>query len=94
MSNAKAKSNKTQSFMTQRGKVHTRNAQPKHAYMYTRHNNHKHDRQHIAPKNTAHCHCQCMSHTMTQNNIKKHTPQQYKSTYTRKSYHPRRNKFA
>ena len=59
--------------MTQRGKAHTRKAQPKHAYMYTRHNNHKHARQHIAPKNIAHCHCSCvsysMSHSMTQKSL-------------------------
>ena len=47
--------------MTQKGKVHARNAQPKHAYMYTRHNDYKNARQHIAPKNTAHFHCNCMS---------------------------------
>ena len=63
VSNTKVKSNKTQSFITQRGKAHTRKAQPKHAYMYTRHNNHKHARQHIAPKNTAHCHYNCMTYS-------------------------------
>ena len=50
MSNTKAKSNKTQTLRTQRGMVHARNAQPKHAYMYTRHNNHKHVTQHNAHK--------------------------------------------
>ena len=100
MSNTKVKSNKTQSFMTQRGKDHTKNAQPKYAYMYTRHNNHKHARQHIAPKNTAHCHCNCMSHfrthSMTQKSYRKHTPPQNTMhvSYTRKAYHPRVNKFA
>ena len=72
MSNTKGKSNKTQSFMTQRGKAHTRKAQPKHTYMYTRHNNHKHARQHIAPKNTTHYHYDCMSHSMTQKSYRKH----------------------
>ena len=72
MSNTKVKSNKTQSFMTQRGKDYTRKAKPKHAYMYTRHNNHKHARQHIAPKNTAHCHCNCMSQSITQKSYRKH----------------------
>ena len=66
VSNTNVKSNKTQSLMTQRGKDHTRKAQPKYAHMYTRHNNHKHARQHIVPKNTARCHCNCMSHSMTQ----------------------------
>ena len=72
MSNTKVKSNKTQSFMTHRGKINARNAQPKHAYMYTRHNNHKHARQHIAPKNTVHCHCNCMAHSITQKSYRKH----------------------
>ena len=82
--------------MTQREKAHTRKAQPKHAYMYTRHNNHKHARQHIAPKNTAHCHCNCMTHSITQKNYRKHhIPQNTRYvSYTRKTYHPRRNKFA
>ena len=53
MSNTKVKSNKTQSFMTQRGKAHTRKTQPKHANMYTRHNNHKHARQYNAHKHIA-----------------------------------------
>ena len=42
VSNTKVKSNKTQPFVTQRGRTHTRKPQPKHAYMYTRHNNRKH----------------------------------------------------
>ena len=96
VSNTKVKSNKTQSFMIQRGKIHARNAQPKHAYIYTRHNNHKHARQHIAPKNTVHCHCNCMSHSITQKSYKKHPlPQNTRHVpYTRKAYHPRVNKFA
>ena len=63
--------------------------------MYTRHNHHKHVRQHIAPKNTAHCHCQCMSHTMTQKSYKMHPPSQHTRhvSHTRRAYHPRRNKF-
>ena len=79
MSNTKAKSNKTQTLKTQRGKVHARNAQPKHAYMYTRQNNYNHARQHIAHKHIAqtyqdsHCHCQCMSHTMTQKSYRNHS---------------------
>ena len=95
MSNTKAKSNKTQSLWTQRGKVHARNSQPKHACMYTRHNNYKHARQHIAPKNIAHCHCNCMSHSMTQKSYRKNlTPQNTRHvSYTRKAYHPRVNKF-
>ena len=78
--------------MTQRGKVHARNAQPKHAYIYTRHNDHKHARQHIAPKNTAHFYYNYMSrksyrkHPLPQNT--RHVP------YTRKAYHPRVNKFS
>ena len=48
---SKAKSNKTQPSRTQRGKVHVRNAQPKHAYMYTRHNDKRHVRQPIANRN-------------------------------------------
>ena len=82
--------------MTQRGKNHSRNAQPKHAYMYTRHNHHKHVRQHIAPKNTAHCHCNCMSHSITQKNYRKHPLLQNTRhvPYIRKAYHSRVNKFA
>ena len=96
MSNTKVKSNKTQSFMTQREKAYTRKAQPKHAYIYTRHNNHKHARQHIAPKNTAHYHYNCISHFMTQKSYRKHLlPQNTRhDSYTRKTYHPRVNKFA
>ena len=96
MSNTKAKSNKTQSFMTYREKVHTRNVQPKNAYMYTRHNNHKHARQHIAPKNVAHCHCNCISHSMTQKSYRNHSSPQHTRhvSHTRNSYSTRRNKFA
>ena len=72
MSNTKVKSNKTQSFITQRGKAHTKKAQPKHAYIYTRHNNHKHARQHIAPKNTAYFNYNCMSHSITQKSYRKY----------------------
>ena len=63
--------------------------------MYTRHNNHKHVRQHIAPKNIAHCHCNCMSHSITQKSYRKHPPPQHirHVPYTRKAYHPRINKF-
>ena len=87
--------------MTQRGKAQTRALQPRHAYMYTRHNHNRHTTQHNAHKHIAqtyqniHCHYHCMSHTMTHNNAKKHTPQQYQRHvfYTRKLYHHRRNKF-
>ena len=64
--------------------------------MYTRHNNHKHARQHIAPKNTAHYHCNCMAHFMTQKSYRKlTTPQNTRHVlHPRKAYHPRINKFA
>ena len=96
MSNTKEKSNKTQSLMTQRGKAHTGKEQPKHACMYTRHNNYKHARQHIAPKNTAHFYYNCMSHSITKKSYRKHPlPQNTRHvSYTRKAYHPRVNKFA
>ena len=89
---SKAKSNKTQPSRTQRGKVHARNAQLKHAHMYTRHNHHKHVRQQFIPKNTAHFHCNCMSHTMTQKSYRMHPPPQHirHVSHTRKAYHPRR----
>ena len=96
MSNTKAKSNKTQPFMTQRGKDHTRNAQPKHAYMYTRHNHHKHVRQQFAYRNSAHYHCNCMSHSTPQKGYRNHPPQQHKRhvPHPRKASHPRINKLA
>ena len=77
--------------MTHRGKVYATNAQPKHAYIYNRHNNHKHARQHIAPKNTAHYHWNYMS----QKGYRKYPlPQNTRHvSYTRKAYHPRVNKF-
>ena len=53
LSNNKGKSHKTQPPMTQRGKTQTRAPQPKHAYLYTRHNNHKHVAQHNAHKHIA-----------------------------------------
>ena len=80
VSNTKVKSNKTQSFMTQRRKDHTRKTQSKHAYMYTRHNNHKYVAQHNAHNHGAqvyhntHCHYKCMSHSMTQKSYRKHPP--------------------
>ena len=88
--------------MTQRGKAHTRKAQPKHAYMYTRHNHNWHVIQHNAHKHVtqiyqnAHCHCNCMSHSMTQKSYRKHPLAQNTRhvSYTRKAYHPRVNKFA
>lgn len=93
VSNTKVKSNKIQSFMTQKGRTHTRKAQTKYAYMYTRHNNHKYVRQYITPKNTAHCHYKCMTHTMTLKSYRKHhIPQNTRYvSYTRKTYHPRVN---
>ena len=82
---SKVKSNKTQPSRTQTGKVHARNAQPKHAYMYTSDNDHKHVRQPIAHKNSAyrnfaprisaHYHCNCMSHSIPQKDYRKHPPQ-------------------
>ena len=66
--------------MTQRGRTHTRKPQPKHAYMYTKHNNLKHITQHNAHKHVAqtyqntHYHCQCMPHTMTQKSYRNHSP--------------------
>ena len=72
VSNNRGRSHKTQPPLTQRGKAQTRAPQPKHAYMYTRHNYDRYVTQHNAHKHVAqtyqntHCHCQCMSHTMTQ----------------------------
>ena len=102
MSNTKGKSNKTQSFMTQKGRTHTRKPQSKYAYMYTRHNNHKHVDQYNAHKHVAqtyhntHYHCQCMSHTMTQKSYRNHSPPQHTRhiSHTRNSYSLKRNKFA
>ena len=71
MSNNKGRYHKTQPPLTQRGKAQTRASQPKHAYMYTRHNYNRHVTQHNAHKHVTqiyqniHCYCQCMSHTMT-----------------------------
>ena len=53
MSNNKGRSYETQPPMIQRGKVQTRAPQPKHAYMYTRHNYNKHVTQHNAHKHIA-----------------------------------------
>ena len=92
MSNSKVKSKKTHSYMTQKGRTHTRKPQPKYAYMYTRHNNHK-----LAIINhITKYRCNCMSHSMTQKSYKKHpTPQNTRHiSHTRKVYHPRVNKFA
>ena len=63
--------------------------------MYTRHNDHKHARQHITLKNTAHYHCNYMSYSMTQKSYRKHPlPQNTRHiSYTRKAYYPRVNKF-
>ena len=56
------------------------------------HNAHKHVAQ--TYQNT-HCHCQCMSHTMTQKSYRIHPPPQHTRhvSHTRKAFHPRRNKF-
>lgn len=96
VSNAKAKSNKTQPPLTKRGKVHARNAQPKHAYMYTRHSHHKHVKHPIAPKISGHCHCNYLSHSITQKSYRKHPLSQNRMHVSnhRKAYHPRTNKFA
>ena len=53
VSNNKGKSHKTQPPLTQIGKAQTRAPQYKHAYMYTRHNNHKHVAQHNPHKHIA-----------------------------------------
>ena len=88
--------------MTQRGKAQTRAPQPKHAYMYTRHNNHKHVAQYNAHKHVAqtyqniYCHYKCMSHTITQNNFRRHTQPQHQRhvSHTRNLYSLKINKFA
>ena len=66
-----------------------------HAYDYCAQCIYKHVRQHIAPKNTAHCHYNCMTHSMTQKSYRKHPlPQNTRHvSYTRKAYHSRVNKF-
>lgn len=75
--------------------MHAKNAQPKHAYMYTKHNHHKHVRQLIASKNSGHCHCNCISHSITQKCYRKHLLPQNRmhAPNSRKLYHPRVNKF-
>ena len=50
VSNNKKRSYKTQPPLTQRGKDETRAPQPKHAYMYTRHNYNRHVAQYNAYK--------------------------------------------
>ena len=102
MSRTKVKPNKAQSFVTQRGRTHTRKPQPKYTYMYTRYNNHKYAAQHNVYKHivqtyqNTYFHCQCMSHTMTQKNYRNHSPPQHirHVSHTRKAYYPRKNKFA
>ena len=80
MSNTKVKSNKTQPFIKQKERTHTRKPQTKHAYMYIRHNDLKHVAQHNSHKHVAqtyqntYCHCQCISHTMTQKSYRNHSP--------------------
>ena len=86
--------------MTQKGRTRTRKPQPKHAYMYTRHNYNRHATQHNAHKHVAqtyqNTHCHCISHTITQKNYRKHSQPQHQMhvSHTRKSYFLRRNKFA
>ena len=102
MSNYRGRSHKTQPPLTQRGKAQTRAPQPRHSYMYTRHNHNRHATQHNAHKHVTqiyqniHCYCQCMSHTTTQKSYRKHSFLQYTRhvSHTRNSYSPRRNKFA
>ena len=70
--------------------------------MYTRHTNYKYITQHNAHKYIAqmhsnkYCHCQCMSHKMTQKSYRMHlSPQNTRHvSNTRKTYHPIVNKFA
>ena len=74
--------------------------------MYTRHYYNKHATQNNAHKyvaqayQNAHCHCNyisySMTHSMTQKSYRKHHSPQHTGyvSYTRKAYHPRRNKFA
>ena len=65
--------------MTQKGRTHSRKPQPKDAYMYTRHNNHKHVVQQNAHKHVTqtyqntYYHCQCISRTMTQKSYRNHS---------------------
>ena len=102
MSNNRGRSYKTQPSLTQRVKAQTRTPQHRHAYMYTKYNHNRHATQYNAHKYVAqtyqntHCHCQCMSHTMTQKIYRKYPPPQYTRhvSHTRKAYHPRVNKFA
>ena len=69
--------------------------------MYTRHYHNRHATLHNAHKHVAqvyqnaHCHCNCMSHSMTQKSYRKHPPPQNTRhvSHTRKAYHPRVNKF-
>ena len=70
--------------------------------MYARHNYNRHATQHNAHKyvvktyQNTHCYCQCMSHTMTQKSYRNYSPPQYTRhvSHTKKTYHPRVNKFA
>ena len=53
VSNNKGRSHKTQPPLTQRSKAQTRAPQPRHAYMYTRHNHNRHATQHNVYKHVA-----------------------------------------
>ena len=83
VSNNKGRSYKTQPSLTQRGKAQTRAPQPKHTYIYTKHNYNRHVAQYNAHKHVAktyqntYCHCQYMSHTITQKSYKNHSPPQH-----------------
>ena len=53
VSNDKERSHKTQPLLAQRGKAQTRTSQPRHTYIYTRHNHNRHATQHNAYKHVA-----------------------------------------
>ena len=53
VSNNKGKSHKTQPPLTQKDRAQTRAPQPRHSYMYTRHNHNRHAIQHNAHKYVA-----------------------------------------
>ena len=63
---------RSQPLLTRRGKAQTRASQSRNAYIYTRYNYNRHATQYNTHKYVAqiyqntHCHCQCMSHTITQ----------------------------
>ena len=94
-------------------KIHVKNAQPKHAYMYTRqpttyrnsaHRNPAHWNsahrisapRNIVYRNSAHCHCKCMTYSIPQKGYRNHPPQQHKRhvSHPRKAFHSRINRLA